>query len=85
MSTDGWQDYQLDTLDDSMIPEDDDLQGASCIVGGFCRGKAVGNAPAFVDLESGTGNTVQQLQGRVFLHLEEDSASYSMLHPVGSD
>jgi hypothetical protein len=34
-------------LDDS----EHELQGASCTIGGICQGKAVGNTPAFVDLE----------------------------------
>src|SRR5215475_1025975 len=76
------------TPDQSMVLDEDEfnkLQGASCTVGGIFRGKAVGNYPAFADMESGTGETVQQSKGRVFLHVGEDTAPFAMTHPVGSD
>jgi hypothetical protein len=47
------------------------------MVGGFCRGKAVGNAPAFADLEP-EPEIVPQIKGRVFLHIG-DSVPYTCL------
>jgi hypothetical protein len=54
-------------------------------VGGLCQGKAVGNAPAFVDLEQMEVDILQQPKGRVFLHVGEGAMPYSMSHPVGSN
>ena len=64
--------------------EVEDLQGSSRTVGGFCRGKAVGNAPAFADLEALPVAGFQQPKGRVLLHVGE-SAPYYMELAVGSD
>lgn len=72
-------DYRDD--DDSTNP--DDLQGASRTTGGIFRGKAVGNVPAFADMEFESTQTIPQTKGRVFLHMS-DSGPYSMSHPVGS-
>jgi len=69
--------------DDSEV--DEDLQGASRVVGGIFRGRAVGNAPAFVDLHPETVNAVPQVKGRVILHVDDKSMPYSMPQPVGSD
>lgn len=64
---------------------DENLQGASCTVGGIFRGRAVGLAPAFADLEPETANAVLQIKGRVVLHVDDKSMPYSMAQPVGSD
>ena len=62
----------------------EDLQGSSRTVGGVCRGKAVGNALAFTDLEPSVVDHSQQPRGRVILRVG-DSAPCSMVVPVGSD
>ena len=70
-------------MDDDLFEAVDELQGASRTTGGFCRGKAVGNAPAFADLEIDSVGFALQIKGRVFLHAG-DPVPYSMSQPVGS-
>jgi hypothetical protein len=67
------------------ILEDEDLQGSSRTVGGICRGRAMGNAPAFADMQSTVADDQQGPSGRVYLHVGEGVAPYSMAHPVSSD
>jgi hypothetical protein len=68
-------------LDDPFVL-DDDRQGASRAVGGICRGRAVGNTPAFADFEPVAGDLDRPEKGRVCLHTGNDS--YSANLPVGS-
>ena len=52
------------------------------MVGGICRGKAKGNAPAFVDLESTSAVSSHSHKGQVFVHMDDTSPPYSIVQPI---
>jgi len=74
----------MDDDANDMVDPDEDPQGSSRTVGGFCRGHAKGNAPAFADLESPYSTSGHRQKGQVFLHMDDTSTPYSITQPISS-
>ena len=69
----------------SDMADEDDLQGASRVVGGTLRGNALGNIPNMADYEHIPDLQTQQVKGKVLLYVGEDNMPLSMNHTVGSN
>ena len=53
-------------------------------MGGICQGKARGNAPAIVDVDSTVHDSGLQERGHVLLYVDDETTPLSIQHDVGS-